>query len=109
MRDIAIVAYSQSDCVRRAGAANEVELIMPQLRAVFDQVGLSNRYAHNGQACGTRGCRDHLVHDRAVDRCMFHIDHQPVEASARQCLGRSNGRDTGNNSQRGLVAVQKFF
>jgi acetyl-CoA acetyltransferase len=42
MRDIAIVAYSQSDCVRRAGAANEVELIMPQLRAVFDQVGLSN-------------------------------------------------------------------
>ncbi|MEH6589585.1 MAG: lipid-transfer protein [Halioglobus sp.] len=42
MRDIAIVAYSQSDCVRRAGAANEVELIMPQLRAVFDQVGLTN-------------------------------------------------------------------
>jgi acetyl-CoA acetyltransferase len=42
MRDIAIVAYSQSDCVRKAGAANEVELIMPQLRAVFDQVGLAN-------------------------------------------------------------------
>lgn len=42
MRDIAIVAYSQSDCVRRAGAANEVEIIMPQLRAVFDQVGLTN-------------------------------------------------------------------
>ena len=42
MRDIAIVAYSQSDCVRRAGAANEVELIMPQLRAVYDQVGLAN-------------------------------------------------------------------
>lgn len=42
MREIAIVAYSQSDCVRRAGAANEVELIMPQLRAVFDQVGLGN-------------------------------------------------------------------
>lgn len=42
MRDIAIVAYSQSDCVRRAGAANEVELIMPQLRAVYDQVGLTN-------------------------------------------------------------------
>ncbi|MFK8051185.1 MAG: lipid-transfer protein [Halioglobus sp.] len=42
MRDIAIVAYSQSDCVRKAGAANEVELIMPQLRAVFDQVGLGN-------------------------------------------------------------------
>ena len=42
MREIAIVAYSQSDCVRKAGAANEVELIMPQLRAVFDQVGLGN-------------------------------------------------------------------
>ncbi|MFT5335398.1 MAG: acetyl-CoA acetyltransferase [Halioglobus sp.] len=42
MREIAIVAYSQSDSVRRAGAANEVELIMPQLRAVFDQVGLRN-------------------------------------------------------------------
>ena len=42
MRDIAIVAYSQSDCVRRAGAANEVELIMPQLQAVYDQIGLRN-------------------------------------------------------------------
>ena len=42
MRDIAIVAYSQTDCVRSAGAANEVELIMPQLSAVFDQAGLSN-------------------------------------------------------------------
>lgn len=42
MKEIAIVAYSQSDCLARAGAANEVELIMPQLRAVFDQVGLNN-------------------------------------------------------------------
>jgi len=42
MRDIAIVAYSQSDAVRKAGAANEVELIMPQLKEVFDQVGLTN-------------------------------------------------------------------
>ncbi len=42
MIDIAIVAYHQSDCVSQAGAANEVELIMPQLRAVFDQVGLTN-------------------------------------------------------------------
>jgi acetyl-CoA acetyltransferase len=42
MREIAVVAYSQSDCVARAGAANEVELIMPQLRAVFGQVGLNN-------------------------------------------------------------------
>jgi acetyl-CoA acetyltransferase len=42
MKDIAIVAYHQSDCVSQAGAVNEVELIMPQLRAVFDQVGLNN-------------------------------------------------------------------
>ena len=42
MTDIAVVAYHQSDCVSHAGAANEVELIMPQLRAVFDQVGLNN-------------------------------------------------------------------
>lgn len=42
MKDIAVVAYHQSSCVSQAGAANEVELIMPQLRAVFDQVGLNN-------------------------------------------------------------------
>ncbi len=42
MKEIVIVAFSQSDCLARAGAANEVELIMPQLRAVFDQVGLNN-------------------------------------------------------------------
>ena len=42
MKDIAVIAYHQSDCVSHAGAANEVELIMPQLRAVFDQVGLNN-------------------------------------------------------------------
>jgi len=42
MKEIAVVAFSQSDCLARAGAANEVELIMPQLRAVFGQVGLNN-------------------------------------------------------------------
>ena len=42
MKEIAVVAYHQSDCLSQAGAANEVELIMPQLRAVFDQVGLNN-------------------------------------------------------------------
>lgn len=42
MTGIAVVAYHQSDCLSKAGAANEVELIMPQLRAVFDQVGLNN-------------------------------------------------------------------
>ncbi len=42
MKEIAIVAFHQSDCVAQAGAANEVELIMPQLQAVFAQVGLHN-------------------------------------------------------------------
>jgi len=42
MQKIAIVAYSQSTCVSQAGASNEVELIMPQLREVFAQVGLNN-------------------------------------------------------------------
>tara|TARA_R110001599_G_scaffold353231_1_gene591079 strand:- start:168284 stop:169342 length:1059 start_codon:yes stop_codon:yes gene_type:complete len=42
MKDVAIVAFSQSDCLAQAGAANEVELIMPQLQAVFQQVGLNN-------------------------------------------------------------------
>jgi len=42
MQDIAVVAYSQSDCLAHAGAANEVELIMPQLQAVYSQVGLHN-------------------------------------------------------------------
>ncbi len=42
MREIAIVAFHQSDCVSSAGAANEVELIMPQLQAVYEQVGIRN-------------------------------------------------------------------
>lgn len=42
MRDIAVVAFHQSACQADAGATNEVELIMPELRAVFDQVGLNN-------------------------------------------------------------------
>lgn len=42
MREIAIVAYHQSTCVSHAGATNEVEMIMPQLQAVFDQTGLRN-------------------------------------------------------------------
>ncbi len=41
MKEIAIVAFSQSDCLAQAGAVNEVELIMPVL-AVFNQVGLNN-------------------------------------------------------------------
>lgn len=42
MQKIAIVAYSQSPCVSQAGASNEVELIMPRLREVFEQAGLRN-------------------------------------------------------------------
>jgi acetyl-CoA acetyltransferase len=42
MTDIAIVAYQQSDCVSDAGAANEVEMIMPVLRRIYDQVGITN-------------------------------------------------------------------
>lgn len=42
MQKIAIVAYSQSPCVAQAGASNEVELIMPRLREVFEQAGLRN-------------------------------------------------------------------
>ncbi len=40
--DICIVAFSQSACLAQAGAANEVELIMPELEAVYRQVGISN-------------------------------------------------------------------
>jgi acetyl-CoA acetyltransferase len=42
MREIAVVAYSQSPCVADAGATNEVELIMPQLQAVYSQLGLAS-------------------------------------------------------------------
>ena len=42
MTDIAIVAYQQSDCVRDAGAVNEVELIMPVLGRTLEQAGLTN-------------------------------------------------------------------
>ncbi len=42
MTDIAIVAYQQSDCVSDAGAANEVEMIMPVLSRIYEQVGITN-------------------------------------------------------------------
>lgn len=42
MREIAIVGYQQSDCVSDAGALNEVELIIPVIGRVFDQVGITN-------------------------------------------------------------------
>ena len=42
MSAICVVAYSQSDCKSSAGMANEVEMIMPQLQAVYRQVGIAN-------------------------------------------------------------------
>lgn len=42
MRDIAIVAYQQSDSVADAGAVNEVEIIMPVLAKTYEQVGINN-------------------------------------------------------------------
>lgn len=42
MTEIAIVGYQQTDCVPDAGAQNEVELIIPIIGRVFDQVGLTN-------------------------------------------------------------------
>jgi acetyl-CoA acetyltransferase len=42
MRDIAVVSFVQSDCVRDAGARNEVELIMPVVREALGAVGLKN-------------------------------------------------------------------
>ena len=35
MQDVAIVSFVQSDCVRYAGAQNEVELIMPVVQAAL--------------------------------------------------------------------------
>ncbi len=42
MKKIAIVGYQQTDCRSDAGATNEVELIMPVLGRVFEQVGITN-------------------------------------------------------------------
>lgn len=42
MRDVAIVSYVQSDCVRDAGALNEVELIMPVVKAALSEAGLNS-------------------------------------------------------------------
>ena len=42
MRDIAIVAYQQTDSVSDVGAVNEVELIMPVLARTFEQAGLKS-------------------------------------------------------------------
>ncbi|MCX2976131.1 lipid-transfer protein [Candidatus Marimicrobium litorale] len=42
MKDIAIVGYQQSDCVSDAGSLNEVELIIPVLGRIFEQVGITN-------------------------------------------------------------------
>lgn len=42
MRDVAIVSFAQSQCVRDAGAKNEVELIMPVVNEALDAAGLNS-------------------------------------------------------------------
>ena len=42
MTDIAIISFAQSDCMRDAGARNEVELIMPVIHSALQQVGMRN-------------------------------------------------------------------
>lgn len=42
MKQIAIVAFHQSRAVADAGACNEVEMIMPVLSEVYQQVGINN-------------------------------------------------------------------
>ena len=42
MKDVAIIAYAQSDCVRDVGALNEVELIMPVVNKVLTDSGLNS-------------------------------------------------------------------
>ena len=40
MSDIAIVGYQQSDSVSDVGACNEVELIIPVLGRLYEQVSI---------------------------------------------------------------------
>ena len=42
MKDIAIVSFAQSDCVRDVGAHNEVELIMPVVGEALGKLGMKN-------------------------------------------------------------------
>lgn len=42
MRDVAIVSFVQSSCVRDAGSANEVELIMPVVGQALRQAGMDS-------------------------------------------------------------------
>ena len=42
MREIAIIAYQQTQMLRDAGARNDVELVMEVVQAVKDQVGFKN-------------------------------------------------------------------
>ena len=45
MRDVAIVSFAQTDCVRNAGAQNEVELIMPVVKQALADAGLADVHA----------------------------------------------------------------
>ena len=44
MRDVAIVSFAQTDCVRNAGAQNEVELIMPVVKQALADAGLTDAH-----------------------------------------------------------------
>ena len=57
MRDVAVVAFAQTPMVRRAGKANEVELVMPVVTEVFAQSGLT--IADIGFTCS--GSTDYLA------------------------------------------------
>ena len=46
MKEIAIVGFQQSNSVSDAGAVNEVEMIMPVLSRVFQQVGINLSLIH---------------------------------------------------------------
>jgi acetyl-CoA acetyltransferase len=56
-REIAVVAFAQTEMVRRATGANEVEMLMPVVREVLDAVGLTKNEI--GFTCS--GSSDYLV------------------------------------------------
>ena len=41
MKKVAIVGYAQHPILENAGALNEVELIMPVVHQLFDELGIS--------------------------------------------------------------------
>jgi acetyl-CoA acetyltransferase len=56
-REVAVVAFAQTEMVRRATGANDVEMLMPVVREVLDTVGLTKNEI--GFTCS--GSSDYLV------------------------------------------------